>query len=532
MLKRWSELAVAVAFAVSAAGSVAVLSSQGNSDVRAAAQKDYDSTVIGADALVAAGNYFEAVLQYERAARVAYNNNLTIDKAALDAKLAAARTLRDAGKNAPARMPANAAPGGADRGAAGSPFIELTTPLAMGERIITSRTVPPGGTFGPTDEESRWVVTNPYLPADRKFFERIYQMACAPDGSLYLAGGSLVSAADTRRQAIANRSFYAPNGTGVWHVAPSGAITAFGVHASVNQPGADDVTARCNVNVAEAGIKPDDWGGMAVDAAGNVYVSDTDLSLILKFTRDGRVEHVAGGGSQACVYDRWKTLQKRGYLDGPSGQALFDHPAGLAFDRAGNLLVADTGNCALRRIDPSGSVTTIRKACPPDERPPGDSNTTAYYEFLAIDRTGLPLVGGASFDGVEHYGDISRVLADGHAERVLAGRRYHPRTKQQELGLLGGMTVLPDGALLVTDAHFQKSHVYEVRDGRLILVAGLGDEHTVGRDVDGPAAQAGISKPTSLCSAPDGTVFVRPDTGGHPLRRIDARTKKVSTWVY
>lgn len=67
-----------------------------------AAKKDYDETVRRADDLMTAGNAFEAVLQYERAGRVAYNNKLDIDKAALDKKLAAARKVRDEKKNAPA----------------------------------------------------------------------------------------------------------------------------------------------------------------------------------------------------------------------------------------------------------------------------------------------------------------------------------------------------------------------------------------------------------------------------------------------
>ncbi len=360
-------------------------------------------TVSRGDALVAAGNYFEAVLEYERAGRVAYNNKLTIDKAGLDAKLAAARQLRDTGKNAPARTPADPGAGDAARRPAGAAFVELTTPLAAGARVVTSKTVPPGGTFGPSDELSRWVVTNPYLPADRKFFESINQMACAPDGSLYLAGGSLVGATDARRTPIANKSFYAANGTGIWRVAPTGAITALAVHPSVNQPGSDRATARCNVSVADAAINPDNWGGMAVDSAGNVFVSDAELNLVLKFTQDGRVEHVAGGGPQACAYDRWKTPQKGGYLDGTGAQALFSHPAGLAFDRAGNLLVADRDNCALRRIDPRGEVTTIRKGCEPDERTPGDPNATIYYEMVATNRDGLVVVGGARFSKMEQY---------------------------------------------------------------------------------------------------------------------------------
>lgn len=69
------------------------------------AQQDYEATVTQADALVAAGNAFEAVRLYERAGRLAYNNKLATDSAALNAKLAAARSARDSAANAAKSAP-------------------------------------------------------------------------------------------------------------------------------------------------------------------------------------------------------------------------------------------------------------------------------------------------------------------------------------------------------------------------------------------------------------------------------------------
>jgi tetratricopeptide (TPR) repeat protein len=67
-------------------------------DAATQAAKDFDETVRRGDALAASGNFFDAVLAFERASRVAYNNKLKIDAAALQAKLAAARAGRDAAK--------------------------------------------------------------------------------------------------------------------------------------------------------------------------------------------------------------------------------------------------------------------------------------------------------------------------------------------------------------------------------------------------------------------------------------------------
>ena len=57
---------------------------------RRSLNREFEDTVGHGDALAAAGNYFEAVLAFERAKRVAYNNKLKIDEAALDARLARA----------------------------------------------------------------------------------------------------------------------------------------------------------------------------------------------------------------------------------------------------------------------------------------------------------------------------------------------------------------------------------------------------------------------------------------------------------
>ncbi|GHT24907.1 hypothetical protein FACS189430_10700 [Bacteroidia bacterium] len=82
---------------------------------------------------------------------------------------------------------------------------------------------------------------------------------------------------------------------------------------------------------------------MTVDAAGNVYVADMVNHQIGKITPEGVTTILAGG--------------ERGYADG--AEALFSVPAGLAMDAAGNLYVADAGNYKVRKILPSGIVTTL-----------------------------------------------------------------------------------------------------------------------------------------------------------------------------
>jgi streptogramin lyase len=86
--------------------------------------------------------------------------------------------------------------------------------------------------------------------------------------------------------------------------------------------------------------------GVAVDGAGNVYVADQFNNMIRKISPSGAVRTLAGTGAYGSV-------------NGSGATASFSEPTGVALDVKGNLYVADFGNNLIRKIDTSGSVSTL-----------------------------------------------------------------------------------------------------------------------------------------------------------------------------
>jgi IPT/TIG domain/NHL repeat len=88
--------------------------------------------------------------------------------------------------------------------------------------------------------------------------------------------------------------------------------------------------------------------GLTTDAAGNVYVADFNNHRIRKVAPDGFVTTLAGN-----------SYGLPGFQDGTGSTASFYHPIALAFDPAGNLIIADYFNHAVRKMTPANVVTTI-----------------------------------------------------------------------------------------------------------------------------------------------------------------------------
>ena len=87
---------------------------------------------------------------------------------------------------------------------------------------------------------------------------------------------------------------------------------------------------------------------VVLDAAGNLYIADTNNHRIRKVGLDGNISSFAGTGNAASTGD-----------GGPASNAALHSPEGLAIDKAGNIYVADTAGHRVRKIALDGTITTV-----------------------------------------------------------------------------------------------------------------------------------------------------------------------------
>ncbi len=121
-------------------------------------------------------------------------------------------------------------------------------------------------------------------------------------------------------------------------------ITTSGAITTVAGNGAAGFTGDGGLAVAASLYNPT---AVAVDSAGNLYIADTYNSRIRRVTPAGIISTVVGNGAFGFSGD-----------GGPATEAALNEPTGIVRDPNGNLYIADRSNHRIRRVSPSGTIST------------------------------------------------------------------------------------------------------------------------------------------------------------------------------
>ena len=250
--------------------------------------------------------------------------------------------------------------------------------------------------------------------------------------------------------------------------------------------------------------------GIAIDKYGRVYIADRWNHKIKKFdTNTGLVTTLAGTGNI-------------GSDDGPGNVARFYSPWGLTCDSVGNVYVADTKNYLIRKIDTMGMVTTIAGSGSFGVR--DGSAVDARF----ADPTGITITPDGTLYVCDHVAHTIRKITPSGVVTTIAGRAFITGDMDGAGSVARfnrpyGIELDWDGSIIVADEWNHKIRRVQP-NGFTSTIAGSGN---LGSD-DGHASQARFNYPWDVVADRNGVIYVM-DGYNHVMRRIEGDT--VTTYV-
>jgi len=184
-------------------------------------------------------------------------------------------------------------------------------------------------------------------------------------------------------------------------------------------------------------------------------------------------------------------------------------------------------------LDAAGNVTALHKGCLFDPNVHNDPANKIPCVFLAVGPDGLPVVGGTlNVPGINLFTRLYRFHPDGKAEVILDARSLPSKAGQQKVGWMTNFHFIND-TLVIAEKGDDLNPLRALHAGKLTKFMGApnGSDSESG-DIDGPAATAHIYHPNDFCASADGTLFILPYHNRRAVRKVDPKTKIVSTWVY
>jgi uncharacterized protein (TIGR03437 family) len=241
--------------------------------------------------------------------------------------------------------------------------------------------------------------------------------------------------------------------------------------------------------------------GVAVDSAGNLYIADTDYNRIREVS-NGVVTTVAGDGTNGYGGD-----------NGPATSAQLNGISAVAVDSAGNLYIADAWNSRVREVS-NGVITTVAGNGTygySGDNGPATSAEISSPSGVAVDSAGNLYIADQWNNCVREVSNGMITTVAGNGTPGYSGDNG-PATSAQ-LWNPAGVAVGSVGNLYIADT--VNNLIREVTNGVITTVAGNGTNGYSGDN--GPAASAQLNGPTGVAVDSAGSLYI---VDGQRIRKV------------